>query len=679
MRNPVPFLSGSKVALAIEMAVLIFAILVIYRYDLAIVANQALHSEQTSHVLAVPFILAYLIYRKKEMIKAAATVETSALNRKATRTEDVAGALLCVTAYMVYWYGSYTFNPIELHMISLPLFTAGLILVIFNSEMLRQLAFPISFLLFLTPPPSKVAYETGTILATISSEVAYAFLRTTGLPVTLSYTYGPPVIMLTPQSKPAIPFTVDLACSGVYSLTGFMLFSVFIAYISVGKLWKRAMIFLVGFPLIYALNIARIVSLVVIGYIQGAEAAMQAFHLLGGLTLTFLGTLILLFFSEKAFRLQIFTRRDLKICEWCEANRNAKEELCFECGRLLRNMSARISKKDIMKMLLLIIFVSSTILIQVPVFVLTEGPAETVLEAPSGLENAAKILPEISGYGLRFLLRDKSFENVSGEEASLIYLYEPIDKSKLPVWIGVEIGDSMMPHRWEICLISWWEGHGYQPRVTLLDQRDVQLVENPPLIARFLAFQWRETGQLQVILYWYEDALFKTNSSYRNKNVKISVVALGGNPQEYLKIEETLLPFGEAVANYWQPIKTWSKFSIGLSQYGTYLIAVSTVSLIIVTAFQTTRNILDRKSNLRIYEKLVPEEKLIIKAVSQASKGRPTLKDIAARYEELTGKQIDLNLLVTRLREAQEAGLLRRDLANVGDKPILVWKSLVPM
>jgi exosortase/archaeosortase family protein len=61
-------------------------------------------------------------------------------------------------------------------------------------------------------------------------------------------------------------FSVDVACSGVYSLIGFAIFAVFIAYITRGKLWTKVGILLLGVPLIIALNIIRITTILGIGY-----------------------------------------------------------------------------------------------------------------------------------------------------------------------------------------------------------------------------------------------------------------------------------------------------------------------------------------------------------------------------------------------------------------------------
>jgi len=49
-------------ALRVKAAAIISGILAIYHQDIAIVADEALRSEIMSHIPAIPFLLAYLLY-----------------------------------------------------------------------------------------------------------------------------------------------------------------------------------------------------------------------------------------------------------------------------------------------------------------------------------------------------------------------------------------------------------------------------------------------------------------------------------------------------------------------------------------------------------------------------------------------------------------------------------------
>jgi len=128
MKPSHPRLPRNEIAISIKAVTIILATIAIYFQDLTTVANEAIRSELMSHIIAIPFLLTYLIYRKRKMLRATIPFETTNPTQKPTYTHEIVGALLCLTAFLLYWHGSYTFTPLEYHMISLPIFTAGLIL-----------------------------------------------------------------------------------------------------------------------------------------------------------------------------------------------------------------------------------------------------------------------------------------------------------------------------------------------------------------------------------------------------------------------------------------------------------------------------------------------------------------------------------------------------------------------
>ncbi|MCK5610411.1 hypothetical protein KAR91_51535, partial [Candidatus Pacearchaeota archaeon] len=119
-----------KIPLAIKTSILLLSTATLYWQDLIIVANEALNSDISTHILAIPPLLTYIIYRIRK------TLATTTSNHNATTTQissipikDITGTLLCLIAYLVKWYGSYTFHPLEYHIASLPIFVAGLTLI----------------------------------------------------------------------------------------------------------------------------------------------------------------------------------------------------------------------------------------------------------------------------------------------------------------------------------------------------------------------------------------------------------------------------------------------------------------------------------------------------------------------------------------------------------------------
>jgi len=676
-----PHIPRNELAMSIKAATIILATIAIYHQDLTILGNEAIQSELMNYMLAIPFLLTYLLYRKRRMLRAVIPpFETSTTKRKTTfSNEAFIGSLLCVTAFLLYWHGSYTFHPLEYHIITLPIFIAGCTLIIFSAKTLKALAFPTAFLLLFTPPPIQTVYAAGSTLSLISSEAAYQVLKTIGLPVTLATQYGTPVITIQSQGAP-LTFAIDIACAGIHPLIQFSIFAIFVAYITRGSLLQKTTTLLAGFPLIYALNVTRIIIILLIGYQHGMETAMKAFHLFGGLALIFLGTIILLFLSEKIWKTQIFTtKHKTEPCPNCSQSLEKEKNFCFACGKLLKNMNIEISKRDIGKIAAILISASLITTLEVPVFALTQGPAEVITRSPVdqlSKQATTQVLPEIPGYTLQFSYRDKNFEQLAELDASLGYIYVPLEKKQTKIWVMIDIAKSRSPlHRWEVCLIEYGGGSATQ-----LDLRDTTLLQNPPITARFFAFEHIKSNTTQVILYWYESAPFNTTQGSQQEHVKISLITTAEEPQEIQETENRLQPIGEAIANHWQPIKTWSQIALTIAQNGAQLTIIPILLLTMTLTYYYLKNRERKKSKQNFYHKLaLKEDRLILQAAHQAAKAdKPTGNTIASYFQKIAGKPIEPELLHKKLKEAEKAGLIKREITSQEDEPTLIWKNQIP-
>jgi exosortase len=669
-------LTKTHITLGLKTATALTATTSLFLQDFTILFNDALQSEAASHLLAIPFLFAYLIYRKRKMLRAVIPIENRNEPKETRHLPITAGILLLATAVLLYWHGSYTFTPLEYHLLALPIFVTGLTLVLFNHQTLRQLAFPIMFLIFLMPPPSEIQYALGATLSVISSEASNAIVNAFGIQSTITSEYGNPTIIVTRPDGSTIPFTVDIACSGIYSLIGFLIFAVFIAYVIRDKPWKKLAIILVGLPLIYLLNIIRITIILALGYHYGETLALQAFHLLGGWILIFLGTLLLLAISEKIFKTQII-QSATENCSQCNPKQQLSQDFCFSCGKILKPATTAIKKVDILKIVAITATAVLLMSIQAPVFALTEASPIVMIDTPSGQQASTGILPQIPEYTLFFSYRDTDFEAKAKQDMSLIYIYTPINQSKEPVWVAIEIASTRSSlHRWETCLITWPLSKGYQPKVTQIELKDVQLTENPPIISRYFVFQYIETNETQAVLYWYETATFTVNSTSQQKHVKISLITYPENIEDLPNIENQMIPLARAIANYWQPIKTWSQITMLISKNGAYLTAVMSILLVSIIVLYTFEKRKQIKANLNAYQKLSTPNRQIIDVVRETEETTPpTLNNIVATYQKTVGQPISNEQLLQRLSDLEKTGIIKSTITNKQDEPIQTWKT----
>jgi len=674
LRTAVPSLGRSEAILGLKAVVLISSVSALFLQDLRMVFVDAVQSESASHVLAVPAIFAFLVYWKKRMLRATVTQERSELFGQFRHLASVSGTLLLFTGLLIYWYGSRTFTPLEYHLFALPIFASGLILILFNSLTLRELLFPLLFLLFLTPPPSELLYGVGSLLSVFSSEVSTALANLFGLKCTLISEYANPTILLTRSDASTVAFTVDIACSGIYGLIGFLVFAAFLAYIVRDKPWKKIVTFLLGLPLIYALNLLRITFILMIGHQYGEQLALQVFHLLGGWTLIFVGTVLLLTITERVFKMRFFTRRQL--CPTCStAPATIQGGQCPSCGRLIRFPDVALKRQDIMKMSLLALAVVILLLVQTPVFALTQAPSQVTVQTPNGEQGNPQLLPQITGYILEFVYRDRNFEQRAKQDFSLVYVYIPTNRTAETISVAVELSQAQSSlHRWETCLITWPETKGYIPTVRQLDMKDVLILRNPDILARFFAFQYSKFNQTQLVLYWYETSTFSINGTMQQEHVKISLVTYPATPQNITEAEDRLLPFATTIAAYWEPIKLSSQVTHFFSDNAGRLILTSGLTLAATVTIPIYEKRRQGHQNSTVYSKLSAHNKSIIDAVREAQKtGPPTIQSIAKTFNEMTGIGIEYRELYAKLIQAQQIGIIKNRIFDRQGEPVQTW------
>ena len=666
-----------RIAVAIKLTIIGVAVLAFYLQDLSMVFKGALTDESTFHILAIPFIFGYLLFRKRKMFNA--TLQPSQTTKVGFQKyfSLLSGITLCAIAVLTYWYGSYTFTPLEIHMLTLPLLVSGLTLILFNTATLRQLIFPIAFLVFLTPPPSEILFGIGSTLASLSASASNMLGNIFGLHSSLSVNNIGPVITLIRPDQTSLVFTVDVACSGIYSLIGFTIFAFFIAYIMRGKLWKKLTIAILGIPLIMALNVIRITTILAIGYNFGQTLALDVFHAVGATVLMFIGTLILLAVTEKVFK----KPKPIPPCPTCNPTpKNITQSFCQNCGKILQHPRIKITKTDIIKILSITLVTIVLLTIQAPVFALTQGPAQISTQTPAGQQTMSiAMFPNITDYSLTYLYRDTAYEKISGVDEALTYRYSS-STGRPTIWVALQIAPSVSnEHRWETCLVNYPLSQGMQVGVSQLDLRDIQLQDNPPITARYFAFQYKNTNQTQVVFYWYQSATFNTNGTAQTKSVMISLIMYPPSSQEVSGYEIQQLTVAQAITNYWQPIQTWSTVALTISQNGLTLSATTSAILIALIIYNFILSHQEKNSLLILFSKLPKRNQLLIKAIENAKKqGTPTTQAISDELNKLTNTPTDMETLKRELGEAEKAGLIEKTLINKFDEPAYSWRSLLP-
>jgi len=679
--------SKNQIPFVVKLLAILVSLLAIYWQDLDLVFREAVVNDFMSYILVIPFIFVYIVYRKRKILKAVSSLDRVGEQRAIWTSQVVTGITLFTISFLIYFFGSYTSHALEYHLLSFPLFLAGSIVLIFNMQTLKMLLFPIAILFFIQPYLIQLVNPFWSDLSWISSTASYTLLRAIGIPAEFTTVIGVPTIEVTTIDGTVLPFTVGVASSGLNSFMGFSVFSIFVVYVLREPLWKRVTLMLAGYPILLLLNTLRITIILGLAY-QWGIAVAEVFHLTGGIVLIFIGTLILLVVGEKIWKVKIRpTKPRLYDCDYCNKSLRTGNNFCISCGRFLRNVSHAINRQYTLKMAFLILTTFLFLLVQSPPIVLAKSPTEIDLTTITA-EETEQLLPSIPDWDLEYLYRDTRVEDILKQDAALLFTYisqNTEDSSSLGyVYVGVQISTGR--HTWEASLVTWPASHGY-PTATMFDQRDIQILQEPPLTGRFLAFQRQNSNRTEAVLYWFERVPFKISSVWEMRNVQISILAyteelanagLITNSNDFTDVENLYLPLAQSIANYWQPIKTSSYITTLISNHGDKILYISGVLLtgtIILYALERRR---ERKANENTYRKLSTSYAASIEIVQETEQTRmPTLANIAATSIERNGQAVDTEQLLKSLSEIEKTGLIKKSVISKQDEPIQVWKTQI--
>lgn len=249
--------------------VLLFGIA--YAESLEYLVTQWMEDDNFSHGFFVPVITATLIWWRRERIAAARIVSS---------WWGLIPAALGLAFYVV---GELATVYVLQHL-SLWLMIVGLVLAVAGPRAIREMAFPIGYLLTMIPPPQMLQQSLSSSLQLMSSALGVGFLQLIGV---TAFREGN-VIDLGP-----IQLQVVEACSGLRYLIPLIALTLLSAYLFQNRLWKRVVLVASAIPLAVLLNGLRIGLIGVLVDQFGRRAAEGFMHAFEGWFLFVLSLAIL--------------------------------------------------------------------------------------------------------------------------------------------------------------------------------------------------------------------------------------------------------------------------------------------------------------------------------------------------------------------------------------------------
>ncbi len=124
----------------IKITVIVLSTLIIFFQDIYVIGSDALASDYFNYVLIIPLLSLYLVYRKRQVLSA---LLPHIDDEGRGYLNYILGASGLAVSLIVYLYGAYTSFPLDYHLIALQIYLLSGILLLFNRQVLKIVAFPI--------------------------------------------------------------------------------------------------------------------------------------------------------------------------------------------------------------------------------------------------------------------------------------------------------------------------------------------------------------------------------------------------------------------------------------------------------------------------------------------------------------------------------------------------------
>jgi exosortase len=262
--------------------VLLVLIAVVYRSVWPEWASDLWNEPDYSHGLLVPFVSAWLVYRRRRELAAASPQPA------------LGGIVLMVAGIGALALGLLS-AEFFLTRLSVVVVLAGLVAAVLGYRHLRLLAMPLAFLVFAVPLPALVFNSVAFPLQILASKIAIAMLHAVEVPALREGN-----IILLPNGA----LEVAEACSGLRSLVSLAATSVVLAALLVRHTSLRLALVGLSIPVAVWTNALRVSGTGVLAYHYGPTVAEGFFHGFSGWMVFLVAVAVLASAAEVVHRLE---------------------------------------------------------------------------------------------------------------------------------------------------------------------------------------------------------------------------------------------------------------------------------------------------------------------------------------------------------------------------------------
>jgi len=230
-----------------------------------------IYDSDNSHGILVPLISLYMIYHKRDNLR---SIEIS---------NSGWGAIILIISMGIYclsFVGEVLFISRSMIIFSL----IGVVLYNLGKGFLKELAFPLLFLLFMIPVPESIQGLVAFPLQLFVTKISAYALQLLSIP---AYREGNMIYFAETQLE------IAEACSGIRSIVSLTLLGVVLAYFSDKGVARKAVMIASAIPLALCANAMRVFGTGIIAHLYGAKYARGFLHEFSGIAIFFLGFILM--------------------------------------------------------------------------------------------------------------------------------------------------------------------------------------------------------------------------------------------------------------------------------------------------------------------------------------------------------------------------------------------------
>lgn len=251
-------------------AVFIVVLSICFAKPISDLARLAFNASLYSHVLLVPFISLYLVWLRR------GGLPVGPVRPAPFAAVPFLLGLAGIISYAVARARGFNFgldDYLAITISSFVCFIAGGGLLFMGSRLVRALAFPLAFLVFMIPFPATVTRWIEIFFQHTSADASHLLFLLSGTPV---FRLG------TTFQLPGLVIRVAEECSGIRSSLVLFITSLIAGYMFLRRPWKRAVLTLAVIPLGIVRNAIRVFTITMLSIHVDPQVIHSPIHTRGG-------------------------------------------------------------------------------------------------------------------------------------------------------------------------------------------------------------------------------------------------------------------------------------------------------------------------------------------------------------------------------------------------------------